>query len=216
MMAGLTHESRNALQRSKACLEMLTLEVQDRPIALDLIERLEKAQHHLERLYEEVRSYAAPITLAREPCDLAHLWREVWSQLETVHAAKSIQFHEDTAGVDLTCPVDRFALGQVIRNILENAVGAMSAGGEIFVRCRLTTVDGQSALEVSFRDTGPGLTPEQRQRIFEPFFTTKTKGTGLGMAIAKRIIDSHGGRIFVRDRSPPGAEIVLVLPRETS
>ena len=63
MVAGLAHESGNALARSQACLEMLALEVEDRPEALDLIGRIQKAQDHLQQLYEEVRSYAAPLKL---------------------------------------------------------------------------------------------------------------------------------------------------------
>jgi two-component system, LuxR family, sensor kinase FixL len=69
---------------------------------------------------------------------------------------------------------------------------------------------------VSVHDNGPGLSPEQRQKIFEPFFTTKTKGTGLGMAIVKRIMEAHGGKIAVGTGDGPGAEIVLTLPRETA
>ena len=67
MVTGLAHESRNALQRSQACLEMLALAVRDRPEALDLIERLQKAQDHLHHLYEDVRGYAAPIKLDKSP-----------------------------------------------------------------------------------------------------------------------------------------------------
>jgi signal transduction histidine kinase len=67
------------------------------------------------------------------------------------------------------------------------------------------------ALRVSVRDNGPGLTAEQRRLIFEPFYTTKARGMGLGMAIAKRIVEAHGGRIEVG--AGPGAEIVLTLPR---
>ena len=63
------------------------------------------------------------------------------------------------------------------------------------------------------RDHGPGLGPEQKQRLFEPFFTTKTKGTGLGMAITKRIVEAHGGQIAVGEGAGPGAEIILILPR---
>jgi two-component system sensor kinase FixL len=66
------------------------------------------------------------------------------------------------------------------------------------------------------RDNGPGLGPEQRLRIFEPFFTTKSKGTGLGMAIAKRIVEAHGGWIAVGDGAHPGAELIIILPRERS
>jgi hypothetical protein len=74
-------------------------------------------------------------------------------------------------------------------------------------------LEGQPALRIDVRDNGPGLSAEQRQRIFEPFFTTKTKGTGLGMAIAQRIIEAHGGQITVGTPPDRGAEIQLLLPR---
>ena len=88
MVAGLAHESRNALQRSQACLEMLALAVRDRPEALDLIDRIQKAQDHLHHLYEDVRSYAAPIKLDRVPCDLRTVWREAWAHLEPAREEK--------------------------------------------------------------------------------------------------------------------------------
>jgi signal transduction histidine kinase len=68
-------------------------------------------------------------------------------------------------------------------------------------------------VEIRIRDNGPGLEPRARREVFEPFFTTKSKGTGLGMAIAKRILDAHGGVIAVGDVGAPGAEFVLTLPR---
>ncbi|HEX7449720.1 MAG TPA: ATP-binding protein [Pirellulales bacterium] len=214
MMTGLTHESRNALQRSKACLDMLELELEDRPEALELVRRAERAQEHLQQLYEEVRDYAAPIVLKREPCDLQAVWRECWSDLAQSHEAKRIQLRESVDPGGARCPVDRFRLSQVFRNIFENAISVMPPSGEIAVCCCSTRLNGQPALRVSFVDSGPGLTDEQRARIFDPFFTTKTKGTGLGMAIAKRIIQSHGGLIEVGERPRPGAEIVVTLPRQ--
>ena len=63
------------------------------------------------------------------------------------------------------------------------------------------------------RDNGPGLDPELRQKVFDPFFTTKAKGTGLGMAIARRIVEAHGGQIAVGDGDAPGAVFVITLPR---
>src|SRR5207244_7695212 len=71
MVAGLAHESRNALQRSKACLELLALELAGQPEVLDLVARVQKAQDHLHHLYEEVRGYAAPIKLQTQLYDLA-------------------------------------------------------------------------------------------------------------------------------------------------
>jgi PAS domain S-box-containing protein len=214
MMTGLTHESRNALQRSKACLEMLALEVEDRPEALDLVRRIERAQEHLYHLYEEVRTYAAPINLKREVCDLGALWRETWSHLVQLNQDKTVDFSEEIGCHDLRGRVDRFAIDQVFRNILENALGAVPRGGKITVGCTATQLDDKPAVRLSFRDNGPGISAEQRQRIFEPFYTTKTKGTGLGMAIAKRIVQSHGGRIEVGDHAGTGAEIIVTFPRD--
>lgn len=214
MVTGLAHESRNALQRSKACLEMLAMEVEDRPEALDLVARIHKAQNHLHHLYEEVRSYAAPLNLRRETCYLAEIWRDTWAQLEIMRREKLVELREVISDECLTIEGDAFALGQVFRNIFENAIVACSEPGEVVVATSLDRIDNRAAVSVSIRDNGPGLNAEQAQHIFDPFFTTKTKGTGLGMAIAKRIIEAHGGRISVGQRRLPGAEIILLLPTE--
>ncbi|HXG08215.1 MAG TPA: hybrid sensor histidine kinase/response regulator [Gemmataceae bacterium] len=215
MMAGLAHESGNALARSKACLEMLAWEVADRPEALELIDRIQKAQNHLKHLYEEVRGYAAPINLYREVWDLSGIWRQAWENLAVSRQGRDASLCEETGGLDLHCAVDQFRLEQVFRNILENALAACSDPVRIAVRCSAATIDGQPAVQIAVQDNGPGLNAEQRQRIFDPFFTTKTKGTGLGMAIAKRIVEAHGGRIAVGPGSGGGAEILITLPRES-
>jgi PAS domain S-box-containing protein len=213
MVAGLSHESRNALHRSQVCLEMLTLEVEDRPEALSLIARLQAAQDDLYHLFEDVRSYAASIHLEVRACDLAEVWREAWAQLAPMRRGREDTLIEVTDGVDLHCTVDPFRMGQVFRNILDNALSASAGPARIVIGCDRTDLDDQPALRVAVRDHGPGLSPEQRQRIFEPFFTTKTRGTGLGMAITKRIVEAHGGRIAVGETGGPGAEILITLPR---
>lgn len=210
-VAGLAHESRNAFQRSQACLEMLALELEDHPEQLDLVARVQRALDHLYHLYEEVRTYAAPINLARQTCDLAHVWRDAWSHLELARQNRKIKLVEFSDGVDLSCQADAFAIGQVFRNILENAIAACPEPGEIQIHARNVARDGGSGVEVRFRDNGPGIPPETTNRIFEPFYTTKTKGTGLGMAIAQRIVRAHGGRIAVGQGS--GGEIVVTLNR---
>jgi signal transduction histidine kinase len=213
MMTGLAHESGNALARSRACLEMLAWEVPDKPEAQDLIARIQKAQDHLQQLYEEVRGYAAPLKLEREFWNLAGIWRQAWQNLSGQRQGKEAELREELDGVDLEVQADQFRLDQVFRNILDNALAACPAAVEIRVQCANTELDGNPAVRIAFRDNGPGLSAEQRHRIFEPFFTTKTKGTGLGMAIAKRIVEAHGGRIKVGEHTGPGAEIVVILPR---
>jgi len=214
MMTGLAHESGNALARSQSCLEMLSWEVEDRPAALDLIARIQKAQDHLKQLYEEVRGYAAPLKLNREIWDLSYVWRQAWEHLALQRQNRDATLREKTDGLDLKCAVDQFRLEQVFRNILENSLAACTDPVRIDVNCVETTIDGRSAVQVAVCDNGPGLSHEQKQKIFDPFFTTKTKGTGLGMAIAKRIVETHGGQIAIGAAANCGAEIQIVIPRE--
>ena len=216
MITGLAHESGNALARSQSCLEMLAWEVEDQPEALDLIARIQKAQDHLKHLYEEVRGYAAPLKLDRDTWELSAAWRQAWDNLALQRKGRDTSLTEETGGIDLSCLVDQFRFEQVFRNILENSLAACADPVRIDVRCGDTEISGRPAIQVAVRDNGPGLNAEQKQRIFDPFYTTKTKGTGLGMAIAKRIVEAHGGTIEVGSTEGAGAQIRIVLPRETA
>lgn len=216
MVTGLAHESRNALQRSQACLEMLCLLVQDRPKALDLIDRLQRAQDHLHHLYEDVRGYAAPVRLERRDCELSEIWRQAWSHLEAQRTGRVAALRERAVERDTRCTADPFRLEQVFRNIFENALAAAPDPVEIEVRCANDEAGGRPAFRLAVRDNGPGLGPEERKRVFEPFYTTRTKGTGLGMAIVRRIIEAHGGTIDVGGNEGPGAEFIITLPRGSS
>lgn len=222
MITGLAHESRNALQRIQACAEMLELEVEGNAEALDLVARIQKAQDQLHRLFDEVRNYAAPIRLDIDEAPLCDAWREAWELLAAQRSGRQTELRECIEGVDLTCQVDRFRMSQVFRNIFENSLSACTGPAVVEIACANDLYDGQPALRIRVRDNGPGLNSEQRKNIFQPFYTTKTKGTGLGMAIAQRIVETHAGRIFVGDNNsaqdPPegelsGAEIVILLPR---
>jgi PAS domain S-box-containing protein len=211
MMTGLAHESRNALQRSQACLTVLSLRLEGRPQEQELLARIQCAQDDLHRLYEEVREYAVPRPLDRRLCHLSEVWREAWRDLAPLREAKNAELREDLVGVDDLLLADPFQLKQVFRNLLENALVAGGALPRIEIRCRRAELDGQDAVRLTVRDNGPGFASEQMPRLFEPFYTTKVHGTGLGLAICKRIIEAHGGRIEVG--TGPGAEIIILLPR---
>jgi PAS domain S-box-containing protein len=217
MVAGLAHESRNALQRTQACLERLAWRLHNQPEALDLLARAQKAQEDLVRLYEDVRGYAAPVVLRPAVCNLAEIWREAWGQVAAVHPAREATLFEETAGVDLRCRADRFRLLQVFRNVLDNAFAACRGPVRVTVSCRAADLEGRPALRVAVRDNGPGLAAGQKEHLFEPFFTTKVKGTGLGLALVKRLVEAHGGQVAAGDAAgAPGAEIVITLPRSSS
>ena len=212
MSAGLAHEGRNALQNSQICLEMLARQLQDRPEALELVAGIQHAQDDLHRLYEEVRCYAAPIVLDRRSCRISELLREAWERLAPSRSGRDAVLTE-RGDPNLTCTGDAFRLIQVIRNILDNGLAAAHDPVVLDVEWSPVNTASQPAIRITIRDNGPGLTNEQRCNLFQPFYTTKFHGTGLGMAIAKRIIDSHEGLIAADSADGGGAVISVTLPR---
>lgn len=220
-MAGLAHESRNALQRSQACLEMLGKRVQDRAEAVALIHRLQLAQNDLHQLYERVREYAAPIHVHRKPTDVKQLIEQCESDLAERIAERRATIRHTVNTDEFCCDVDPFQLRQVFRNILENALHeeldarAKRECVEVCVEWSDGELNGASALQVTVLDNGPGSELKHLDDIFEPFMTTRARGTGLGMAIARRIIEAHHGRIHATQPVGGGLAFVVLLPRSS-
>jgi signal transduction histidine kinase len=96
-------------------------------------------------------------------------------------------------------------------NLLANAVEAMPDGGAIEIGVERMMVDAAPVVRVRIADTGPGVTPDDRERIFEPYFTTKPQGTGLGLALAAKAIEMSGGRITAQPRDDGRAGTVFVI-----
>ena len=213
MMTGLAHESRNALQRARSSLEMLDLDLETRPDLQALSQRAVTAIEELQRLYEEVRNYAAPIQLESSDVDLEEIWHETWAYAQQEHRRKHVTLQVTCHEGARTAHIDPHRAKQVFRNILENALAVLpDHGGVIDITARQVVEDEKAWIEISFMDNGPGLTDEQKARIFEPFYTTKTRGTGLGMAIVRRIMEAHSGTTLTG--SPElGAEIILRFPQ---
>jgi signal transduction histidine kinase len=216
MVAGLAHESRNAFQRSHACLAELTLDLQEMPESLKLVHRVQKALDDLNFLLEEVRVYSAPINLERRTCDLESLIKETWQKIQdakqwAVTPEFQIRLNDNTPK---SIFADRNRLQQVIRNLLENASFAAGESGRIQVDLSQESNSGNERVVVSVSDSGDGVAPENREEIFAPFFTTKTKGTGLGLAISRRIAESHQGSLAVTESDIGGAKFILAIPIE--
>jgi signal transduction histidine kinase len=112
------------------------------------------------------------------------------------------------------------ALGQILLNLVLNAIQAMPGGGKITIAAhagpaeKLRRADAPAfpVAHISVMDTGPGVPPEARQRVFDPFYTTKKGGTGLGLAICQRIVRAFRGSIDLDPEAPAGACFVIELP----
>jgi PAS domain S-box-containing protein len=212
-MTALAHESRNALQRMQSCLTLVRLrggaDIQE------LVEDMQSAQNQLRDLYEEIRSYAAPMQLDREEIDIERLIVDVWRQLKVRWLPKDLQLEFDRAsGFDTEIPADPTRLSQVLRNLLENAIEASPPHERIRVDLAEEEWEGRPASRIGILDSGPGIPAEERQRIFGLLYTTKQEGTGMGLAIAQRIVRAHGGEIAVDPDQETGCRIVIMLPRD--
>ncbi|MCO6045437.1 PAS domain S-box protein [Aeoliella sp. ICT_H6.2] len=213
-MTRLAHESRNALQRIQIAVEVARLHGEGNDPLATQLDAIERANDALNALLEELRNYAAPLHLERKRSSLVTIWREAWSAVGFQRSDRDVEFAEETDDELLKCHADRFRLGQVFRNLFENALAACDDPVKIRVSGYPAQLEGNTAVRVVVADNGPGMDVEQRERIFEPFYTTKAKGTGLGMAIARRIVEAHGGTIAVEVSPLGGAALELVLPVE--
>jgi signal transduction histidine kinase len=108
----------------------------------------------------------------------------------------------------LTVRFDAKLLGRAVRNLIENALRASSGGGRVVVR-----VDQQNGFaRIAVQDSGPGVPPDLLSRIFDPYFSTHDAGTGLGLPIARRIAEEHGGDMTAMNRPEGGLEVMVTLP----
>jgi two-component system sensor histidine kinase HydH len=162
----------------------------------------------LNSVVSSLLAYARPLQLQQRPLSVGELFDRTMLLAGDDLAAKQVRFRRDEppglpplhADPDLVC--------QVLLDLLANAREAVAAGGEVTLEAR--PADG--AVELAVADSGPGVPLEVRGRIFEPFFTTRARGTGLGLAVARQIVEAHGGRIAVGDRPGGGARFVVRLP----
>jgi PAS domain S-box-containing protein len=210
MFTGLAHESRNALQQSQACLDILSLKLGGVPEVDGLLADIQRSQDHIHQLYERVRNYAALIKLKREPVELTKLVDEAWEHLAALRKGRSVRLQHEPPGGTWMAAVDRLALGQVLRNVLENALQACPDPVEVNVTWSRVEHNGRPAVQIALRDNGPPLPPDVRRRLFQPFFTTRRRGTGLGLAIARRLVEAHDGTMTLGPA--PQTEIVIIVP----
>jgi len=123
-------------------------------------------------------------------------------------AGKALRVRRDEPATLPPVRADSDLICQVLLGLLANAAEAAPAGGEVALVAAAT--DG--TVELAVADSGPGVPPDLRARIFEPFFTTRPRGTGLGLAVARHIVEAHGGRIDVGEGAGGGARFTLRLP----
>jgi PAS domain S-box-containing protein len=150
----------------------------------------------------------------REPLALNEVIDEMIEMMRAEATRHGVSVRADLARNLPTVSADRVQIQQVLMNLILNGIEAMNdTGGVLTVKSR-SREDGQ--IHISVSDTGPGLPPGETGRIFDAFFTTKPQGSGMGLAISKSIVESHGGRIWANGDGGRGATFNLTLPAMTA
>ncbi|MEO2005266.1 MAG: ATP-binding protein, partial [Candidatus Poribacteria bacterium] len=156
----------------------------------------------LNRVVEQLLHFGSAPTAAYGPVDLVEVVDHVAFLVEADAAAHGVTVTKEAPTAGGVLHGDDDELKQAFLNIARNGVEAMPDGGELRLTVTATPSTGEgteASVEVSVSDTGGGVPPEERERIFSPLYTTKQKGTGIGLALTKRIVEEHGGYIAVED-----------------
>jgi two-component system NtrC family sensor kinase len=213
--AHVSHEIRNPLTSLKLNLQGLERDVQSGHIPADCARPVEICLREIQRLDEVaggVLSLGRPRSREPEPCSVHSLLHDsidiVGAQLSEQGVAVEKVFDADVDTVE----ADSEALKAAFLNLLLNAAEAMPDGGNL----RISTSGSESAtrLEIRIADDGPGIPPDLRERVFRPFVSTKSGGTGLGLPLAQRAIEEHGGQLTLapEPRAGHGTEFLIDLP----
>jgi PAS domain S-box-containing protein len=206
MAAMVAHEVKNPLAGIRGALQVIGARVgadsRERRVIGDVMARVDS----LNQFVQDLLLYARPRTLTPAAVPITGLLRSTVDLLHRDPTFGGIQVR--IAGDSLTVAADAELLRIAFQNLMLNAAQAMSGTGTIDVTVRAR--DGRC--EVLVRDAGPGIPSETRDRIFEPFFTTKHRGSGLGLPIARRVVDLHGGDITVTTPADGGTEVRVSLP----
>jgi len=206
MAATVAHEIRNPLGGIRGFAALLARDIEETDPRRRLVEKILTGTRNLDRVVTELLEYTRPVELRLRSTSCADLIEAAIGYVELGN--RSIEIH-NCVEADVLALADPDKLRQVLLNILLNAVQSIEQSGEINIG---TQTDGDM-VSVYVKDTGCGMAPEHLEQVFSPFFTTKEKGTGLGLAVAAKIVEGHGGRLKAESELGKGTTLSIYLPR---
>jgi len=231
MAAGVAHEVKNPLATLRMCADYLArvLDSNDRE-KMATIQEMKEAVNRADTIIRGLLDFSAPRDLDIQEVDLNAVVEQ--SLLLVRHGlSDAVHLVKDLSEDGLRLRMDPHKMEQVLVNVFTNAIDAMGKGGELVVRSSFRRLEqgeiahdagsrfadqlrtGENVAVIEVLDNGTGIPEEKLARVFDPFFTTKStgKGTGLGLTVAKSIVEMHGGQIQIRNRKEGGAAVTVLL-----
>lgn len=213
LAAGVAHEIRNPLSSLKGFATYFRERFRDNPTDRETAEVMISEVDRLNRVINQLLEFARPLTMTLVPASIQPLIRHALKMVEGQAKEKGIAIIMDLSPEIGEIPVDADRMSQVLMNLCLNAIAATEAGGTL--RVALDRQDDQR-VRIAITDTGAGIRKEDLPRVFDPYFTTKPAGTGLGLPIVQKIVEAHGGNIFLASEPGEGTTATVILPMKTS
>ena len=211
MAAGFAHEIRNPLASISGPIQMLSKDLRLDQTDRKLMQIILRGKDRLEGFVKDFLLLARPKQSERKDIDIKVIIDDVLESLrfspewnENIEVIRNLSDQTGIYG-------NKAEIRQVIWNLVLNAIQAMPDGGRLKIE---TTPDEKKYLEILISDNGCGIEEKNQDRVFEPFYTTKETGTGLGMAIVNRIVESHMGKIIIKSKLGKGTDCIVLLPQE--
>jgi two-component system sensor histidine kinase PilS (NtrC family) len=210
LAAGIAHEIRNPLASISGSVQVLSNELSVGSAERRLMEIIVSESNRLSKILEEFLRFVRPQERRVASFDVAGSIKEVLALFRlSDEVSDAHRIVDDVRPEASPLSADRDQIRQIIYNVAKNAVRAMPDGGTLTVEGR----EDDAWYSIKFRDTGRGMSQEEIARVFTPFSTAFDGGTGLGMAIVRRIVEDHGGAIDVESAPAAGTTVTILLPR---
>jgi signal transduction histidine kinase len=212
LTGGLAHEIKNPLSTVQLNLQLLQEDLQpDNPAYTRIVNRLSTVRNETSRLREildDFLRYAGRIELVRKPVELNRLLEELVDFYSPQAQAQRVQLRLRQNPEPITVPADGKLIKQAVLNLMINGLQAMPRGGEMI----MTLARNGTHAIIDVIDTGGGIPAEAVDKVFQAYYSTKRGGTGLGLPMARRIADEHGGKLSVKTEPGKGSDFTLLLP----
>jgi signal transduction histidine kinase len=209
MAAEVAHEVKSPMTAIKGVANLLD-KMTETPCK-DLIQQYQEIVTEeigrIEGILNNLQDLTKPMQVDKEKVNINDLVNRTLQLTNPDQIGLDISFEGDKTIPQVQA--DPSLLKQVIFNIVRNASEACESNGRLEIR----TLLDHDFIRMDFIDDGPGISEDDRSRIFEPFFTTKSTGLGLGLVVTSRIVEAHGGRIFMDNVQPTGARVTILIPR---
>jgi two-component system sensor histidine kinase HydH len=209
LASGVAHEIRNPLNALR--LSLGKLKGMGEGEAKQLLEIIAQEIERIEKTVEDFLSFTKPFKLSLSDVNLNQIINDTVALLQEKALRESVVIRKELEVLPLIRG-DEEALRKLFMNIIRNSIDASAEAGEIVITARSV----HAGVQVDIRDTGVGIASEDLKRIFDPYFSKKMGGTGLGMSIAKRIIESHEGSISIMSEVGKGTTVRLLFPLQES